>query len=66
MTYLGYKKMGVGDDKVVDLEVLLSEAQFDRGTYYGKAIKCGVRWAAKRLRDFWRSAADTTHAPGLH
>ena len=26
MTYLGYKKMGVGDGKVVDLEVLLSDA----------------------------------------
>ena len=62
MTYMGYKKMGVGDGKVVDLEVLLSEAQFDRGTHYGEAIKCGAQWIGNRWRNFWRARADASRA----
>ncbi len=63
MTYLGYKNMGVGDGKVVDLEVLLSEAQFDRRTYYGKAIKRWVQWIGNCWRHSWRTLADASRTP---
>ncbi len=63
MTYMGYKKMGVGEGEVVDLEALLSEAQFDRGTHYGKTITCGAQWIGRRWRNFWRVRADARRAP---
>ena len=63
MTYLGYKNMGVGDGKVVDLEVLLSDAKIDRGTYYGEAAKRGVRWIGNQSRNLWRTLADASRSP---
>ena len=63
MTYLGYKKMGVGDGEVIDLEVLLSEAQFDRGTYFGTSIKSGAQWIGKLWRNFWRTHTAASRSP---
>ncbi len=62
MTYLGYKNVGIGDGKVVDLEVLLSDAKFDRETYYGEAAKRGVKWIGNRWRNFWLAIADASRS----